>query len=447
MKLKLKQVAAFMCAAAIVIGTAGCGGSGKSKKVNKTGGGELPSLDITGEEVVWLTWNDKSEPENENSWFYQLNEKLKSTYGCSLTFKRTTYSELPTKLATLVMSDQSPDLVQWRFEDNPNYIYRGLVQSYDSYLDLDSDLWKDVKGINDSYAVGGSHYAMVTSAYNNGVIFYNKTMFNDNAVETPWELYKNGQWTWSKMCDIAKQLTQDTDRDGVTDIYGMQIHPLYFFNTCGKDLVTVGDDGLYVNNLRDSVLASAMSSFMSMGSSGSGCRSDDLDGIAEFADNKLAMLWGERYLISSYAEQYKKGTVGIAPTPKMDGADKYYVYGSLDGYWIAKGAKNPGGAAAVAAVDRYLATDETRLENSRNKMKENYGWEDDDFKAYDELQSEDFTVVITDSKGIGEWGKYQWEMWNEVGVYGTSWSSVTEKYYPVLQAEIETANGQIQKYK
>ena len=146
-------------------------------------------MDIKNDKVKYLTWDDASELTNPSSAFYEINELMKEKYGCELEFVYSNYADLATKLVTGVLSNNAPDLVKFKLQDFPNNIYKDLVQDMDDLIDWDSDLWKDLKSINDSYVVGGKHYAIVTDSYAGGVVFYNKEMFEENGVETPLELY------------------------------------------------------------------------------------------------------------------------------------------------------------------------------------------------------------------------------------------------------------------
>ena len=45
-------------------------------------------------------------------------------------------------------------------------------------------------------------------------------MLEDAGLQNPNELYANGEWTWEKWREYLIALTQDTDGDGVIDVYG-----------------------------------------------------------------------------------------------------------------------------------------------------------------------------------------------------------------------------------
>lgn len=48
------------------------------------------------------------------------------------------------------------------------------------------------------------------------VVYYNKDLFDQADVP-----YPSNEWTWAEFLEAAKAITQDTDSDGMTDIYGL----------------------------------------------------------------------------------------------------------------------------------------------------------------------------------------------------------------------------------
>ena len=53
--------------------------------------------------------------------------------------------------------------------------------------------------------------------------FFNKRLFREAGLDPdlPYDLQKEGTWTWDKFLEIAKKLTRDINNDGITDIYAM----------------------------------------------------------------------------------------------------------------------------------------------------------------------------------------------------------------------------------
>jgi len=53
------------------------------------------------------------------------------------------------------------------------------------------------------------------------VIFFNKRLFREAGLspDLPYDLQKSGKWTWDEFLKICKQLTRDTNNDGIMDTY------------------------------------------------------------------------------------------------------------------------------------------------------------------------------------------------------------------------------------
>ncbi len=77
-------------------------------------------------------------------------------------------------------------------------------------------------------------------------VLFNKEMIADYGLENPYELVENKQWTFDKMVEMGKAVTQINSPDGsisADNIYGMltgHADPLYFYGAageliCGKD--------------------------------------------------------------------------------------------------------------------------------------------------------------------------------------------------------------------
>lgn len=74
----------------------------------------------------------------------------------------------------------------------------------------------------DAFLYKGEHYVYtnyaITSPY---LIIYNKTIFEEEGLETPVELYDRGEWTYAKFIEYMAYFTRDTDGDGEIDQWGL----------------------------------------------------------------------------------------------------------------------------------------------------------------------------------------------------------------------------------
>ncbi|HOJ79462.1 MAG TPA: extracellular solute-binding protein [Clostridiales bacterium] len=96
----------------------------------------------------------------------------------------------------------------------------GFVTELDSLFDFTDEKWDQVtKSLS---TINGKTYGMGTGKWwPRGIVFYNKNIFEREGLENPYELMKNGQWTWEKLEEIARKATKDTNNDGKIDQWGL----------------------------------------------------------------------------------------------------------------------------------------------------------------------------------------------------------------------------------
>ena len=440
----MKRVLAILLAMTMLILMTACskstGGESSGSEGTKSGP-TLPKYEITASTVKWLCWNSKSDLTDETTYLYEVNTMLKEHYNCELEIVRTTYDELPTKAASLVLGGNSPDLIFFRTQDYNTFIKQNIVQDVSSYIDFADPLWEDVKDVNDYFSYNGKNYLCVTSAINNSYIYYWKDVFTDAGLQTPLEMYKAGQWTLSDLRELAKNVTADTDRDGLVDMYGIAVHPDNAWLCGGTDFVT--KDGKWQMNLRDPGLNTFFDFMYNTSSAVDNSRLMQYNVTADFTAKKAAMAWYEAWLLGTLGEQIKSGEIEFAPSPQADGADKYYVNGRAETAWVGANCANPGGAMAYLAVNRYLGTDEAQKARLREKNKTLYGYTDEMFELQEEMNSSKFEKTFTWQSTVGNWASDEgmWNLWSDVGLYETPWSNTVEKFAPILQANVDLANS------
>ncbi len=416
--------------------------SGASSEVSVT----LPEYTIASDTVHMLCWTGQDAVTSETGSFYKPNELMKQRYNCSMKIVRTTYEELPTKAAALVLSNDAPELIFFKDQDFPVFITQNIAAETLQYTDFSTPLFSDLKSTYERYYYKGKQYFMpINQLYTDSYIFYWSSFFEDAGIETPLEIYRNDPdaWTLSKLQEIMKDVTIDADHDGVVDVYGLAVHPGEMYMCSGADFVTINPQtGKYTNNLRDPAFNKFMNFMFDTNSAGDNTRLMAYNVISDFTAKKTAMMWAQVWPFSSFAEDINSGAMGFVVSPRVDGTDKWYVKGRIDGYWMGQGCENPGGAAAFVACCRFLSVDPATKAAADAKNKELYGFSDDVIALRQEFNGDAFEKIVFISYGVGQWGNiYQYNLWSDVGLYTGSWSESIEKYYPILQAEIDTMNA------
>ena len=102
----------------------------------------------------------------------------------------------------------------------------GFATNLEDILPADSDIFNDQMvfsqvdiGKDDGVYLFQSNSAEMVLA-GTYMLAYNKQMLDEAGLEDPNALYERGEWTWDKWREYMLALTQDTDGDGVIDVYG-----------------------------------------------------------------------------------------------------------------------------------------------------------------------------------------------------------------------------------
>lgn len=88
-----------------------------------------------------------------------------------------------------------------------------------------------------------------------GGVFFNKRLLEEAGIdpEEPYNLQKEGKWTWETFEDLVAKCTRDIDNDGIMDIWGMansstEFVPLAVMSN-GTAMIGRDANGKYINNI------------------------------------------------------------------------------------------------------------------------------------------------------------------------------------------------------
>lgn len=431
----LKKIICILTVMLLALGCfTGCADKGGKQGGGKKGETTLPELEITSDKVKWLCWDSQEDLDNPKTALGFINSQMKEKYGCSVEIVRTNYQELTSKAIQLILSDQAPDMVFFKMADFPNFILNGLVDDISKYIDTSDPFWDYLEENPLRYrGVDYNCYVRTTAA---GRTYFNRKMFENAGLETPYELYKKNEWTWEKFLETAKELTQDTNGDGTVDVYGGTVTPIDSYMSCGEDFVTLNEDGTFANNIRSNKIGKYMDVIYNINQLG--CSGGDI------WEGNCAMLVDSSWQVSSYREKFIDGTIGVAPSPRMSTEEDWYTLANYSGLWLCKGAKNPGGALAWAAVSRWLQdTEEGRVLFDEYESQFKYPADVKEVTKWCE-SGENQVPVLGRVAGVGNFGQDEiFKMFNNTLEWGTPWSTNVETTYPILQAQVDSVNAKL----
>lgn len=204
-------------------------------------------------------------------------------------------------------------------------------------LDFSEDKWNvNVKWI---MTKGSSIYGMRAEASEpRGGVIWNKRLFEEAGLDPnlPYQLQRDGQWTWSKFDELCSKLTRDTNQDGVTDIYatcsqGAQTL-MNLVASCGQDWFTVDADGKISNNCKNPDVLKAMNFAVDLYNKGYE-KPQPADAAWDwfypaFQAAEAAMIFDEEYRCgpTNTFGDAMADDVGFVMPPKPDGQEEYLSY-------------------------------------------------------------------------------------------------------------------------
>ncbi len=123
-----------------------------------------------------------------------------------------------TRILTQIAADRAPDVMNIGDDAVPSFVERGVFLPLDECLeDLSFDTSVYLPGLLEPGTVDGTLY-FLPKDYSTLAVYYNKALFDEAGVA-----YPEDGWTWDDLVATAQELTQDTDGDGQTDIWGIQL--------------------------------------------------------------------------------------------------------------------------------------------------------------------------------------------------------------------------------
>ncbi|MGN0649944.1 MAG: ABC transporter substrate-binding protein [Oscillospiraceae bacterium] len=321
------------------------------------------------------------------------------------------------KLSLLIASDESPDIVTKDALLNPGNVSKNLFEPLDPYFDIESPLWKDIADIVESFAYKGVHYYFPHRTTTRFALNYNKKTIEENGLTDPYELYKNGEWTWDAWRNMLKQFC-DKSEDNV-GFYTTNETITSFIATTGTTMIDVQPNGVITNNLLSPEVSRAMTFLEDL------CREGLTYGkqYGDWVSPQVFSLHSDTLLFTCTEPEWTYiaateniqnpagvendvfGTVSdfsFVPFPRDPDADKYYTEFDTFGYLIPKGAKNISGAVEFINLNRMYDTDPDIIAQVRKDHvdPEKIIYKKGKYEGYEKWQM--------------KWGEREYDLWREM---------------------------------
>lgn len=368
-------------------------------------------------------------------------------YGGEVEWYQTTYGARYDNLANYINSDEGIDFFYGgNWDAFPKGAIRGMFTSYDEYIDLDSELWADVKDANDAMTWNGEHYmAVVEVTGDNCAIIYNRKTMEEYGLDDPAELFEKGEWDWDAFEEMLEKFV-DTDEER----YGIDSWYFEAGLSASTGVPYIGlEDGQLVNNLRNEAIEDYQnwmyslwqSDYIALGVGDYGWESRDY----YIGEGKLLFYPCGLWALSTDDWQDTFGEDAFfVPVPQYDEADEYYIPTSVNAYLFVKGGDNPEGVAKFLDCFRFSKISEGAQEISDEQFRDDYGWseemidmlntmnemalENPVFDFYNGVSSDLTDILDSSEHGIRATSR------------GTSWTESVNSIYDQVQNYIDEVN-------
>lgn len=350
-----------------------------------------------------------------------------TAYGGKVNLITCSWDVRMTRLAQLIQSGDSPDVVSVVCSDMPTFAVKKLLDPIDGYTALDNKVYN--KDSNDGiYSFNGKHYALTTmvAPY---AIFFNRTMFKRAGVTEPDALYKEGKWNWETFRQTALDMSADTDQDGFNDVFGFGTWRDDIFLTAnGTDLIKM-EDGYPILNVSDPKVSKGLQLFQDMFYTDLSIQKAHWGWFEGFRDKKVAMVFeGADWQISRLLAEGFDDEIGIVPFPMGPDATEQINYVANTGFGLAKDAPNKEGGAAFIEVFQTEAYKNAMAGKSWSHLT------DDQHAMLRSMLDQKSVVSLTTA-----YGDFSTKFFNLTDDLrdGKPVGTLLQQYAPVLQAEID----------
>ena len=414
-----------LCAGCMLLSLASVLGGCKPKPPASSGTGDDGDINLQGTELRCYAWGDGlSDTEKER------NAYIEEKTGMKIRYIKIAYGQMDMKYVLDISADNAPDLLYLTDERFPRYIVQQIGQPLDDYaekyLGADDEWWKLVKE-KSPFKWQGKVYGGSTgpAPY---LLWYNKTMFEENDVKTPLEYLEEGNWNWDALAACGKALTADTDGDGALDRFGFQswkVENMIINN--GGNFFDFQSDGKILATVDDQKVLNALEYIQQSGYKDKWMRISG-DWVKDFVSERLAMTVETTWFRNDPASDVKF-EVDFVPLPAGPDNSDGALHGYAASFGICRGAKNPYGAIA------YLKYEYEYNQSKKDQPSEyDHLYTDEQKARLKEYQKLSFNCGFL--YGVGDMAGLQAALFSDI-LSGTPVATAAAKQKDVFQAEAD----------
>ncbi len=304
----------------------------------------------------------------------------------------------------------------------------------------------------ETFKVGDHHYGFsVGAAEVRQVVFFNKRLVEEAGInpDSLYTMVENDEWTWEAFEECLAACAQDTDNDGVVDIYGMASNTtdVYLVATAsnGGSFIDV-EDGQFVITATEQNTIDAMNFAVDIVSKYQMPQPEGSEWnwfFPAFKSGMAAFHVGQAYEANPGSDLYgMEDEFGILPFPKGTSEDAQYCHVQSENTVVI-----PGNIDRETANKMAIAYDMWR-EDTPGYEDDEEGWKTDLYDRFYDDESIDITYALLRENPVADTSIMLGSN-NDVLGNGFFWNlpwagtvaEVMEAKLPTWQALVDDANG------
>ena len=155
-----------------------------------------------------------------DSYEKQVVDAFQKKTGMKVRTTITTEDEYVTKLISLVTGSDAPDVFMMDTDFFPTSALKVGAALNKTTFRLDDPIW--YKSYMDAFAINGNYYSVAVNGSfscedTNYVTYYRPSVLKASGITTmPYDLYKQGKWTWDKELEYARTIKKNNSTASTT---------------------------------------------------------------------------------------------------------------------------------------------------------------------------------------------------------------------------------------
>ena len=308
--------------------------------------------------TIWTFWN-MSDVETENI------RAFEEITGCKVEYVNKLWEMYDSDLTKGIATGEGPDICYFMGSAIPAWVMKGYLTPVSDYIDFSKITIPLGEGTMNYYTFNGKLYTVPDFHEGSSKMYFRKDIFANASLPTPYDLYKEGQWTWDAFVDLGQRVKEaNLNSNGEYDVWGYyswQQEQILYSNGANHIQWV---DGRPVEGLSDPKAIQALEWERALSEQYDiyAPYDPDLDPPGMLVSGKIAMMYWGAWLITSESgdglRELLGDKLGFAPFPRGPGADKDLndvASGHREG--ISGAAKEPE-LAALFMLFKRLPADE-----------------------------------------------------------------------------------------